>query len=169
MNNNYIEYESSGDGNIKLSVKEYLDKIKPYLRDIIINLQKSDTWKIQLTIAINFISSKDVDEERVMYSKSDNIEFMLYDNGNEVVNKLFESSGRNCTFDSVQLMYYKCHNVNFKRDGSYIDTPDLIKKKKTTINRKNTDDKCFQYTVTVALNYAKLSGIQKEFQILKHL
>ena len=58
----------------KLSVKEYLDKIKPYLTDIIINLRKSDTEKIQLTIAFNFIFSKDVDEERVMHS-SDNIEF----------------------------------------------------------------------------------------------
>ena len=34
------------------------------------NLQKSDTWKIQLTVAINFTSSKDVDEERVMHPKS---------------------------------------------------------------------------------------------------
>ena len=30
-------------------------------------------WKTQLTIAINFISSKDTDKERVMHSKSDNI------------------------------------------------------------------------------------------------
>ena len=30
--------------------------------------------KIKLTIAINFISSKDNDEEHVMHSKSDNIE-----------------------------------------------------------------------------------------------
>ena len=30
-NNNYIEYESSGDRNKNPSVKEYLDKIKPYL------------------------------------------------------------------------------------------------------------------------------------------
>ena len=42
-NNNFMEYESSGDINKNLSVKEYLDKIKPYLRDIIINLQKSNT------------------------------------------------------------------------------------------------------------------------------
>ena len=88
-NNNYIEYESSGDRN-KNPVKEYLDKIKPYLRDIIINLQNSDTWKIQLKIEINVISSKDDDEERVMHSKNDNIEFMSYDNANEVVNELFE-------------------------------------------------------------------------------
>ena len=71
--------------NENLSVKEYLNKIKPYLKDIIANLQKSETWKIQLTIAINFNSSKDVDEKRVMHSKSDNIEFMLHDNVNEVL------------------------------------------------------------------------------------
>ena len=37
-----------------------------------INFQQPDIWKIQLTIAINFISSKDTDEERVMHSRSDN-------------------------------------------------------------------------------------------------
>ena len=36
------------------------------LKKIINNPKKSDTWKIQLTIADNFISSKDNDEERVM-------------------------------------------------------------------------------------------------------
>ena len=120
-NNNYIEYESIGDRNKNLSVKEYLDKIKPYLRDIINNLQKSDKCEIQLAIAINFISLKDADEEGVMHSKSDNVEFMLYDNVNEVVNELFESllaryqigletstKGNDFIFESVQLMYYKC-------------------------------------------------------------
>ena len=63
-----------------------------HLRDAIVNLQKYDTWKIQLTIAINFIDSKDVDEEDVMHSKSNNIEFMLFDNANEVAaDELFKS------------------------------------------------------------------------------
>ena len=61
MNNNYIEYESNDDKNRNLSLGEYLNKIEPCLRDIIIDLQNSDTWKIQLTIAINFISSKDTE------------------------------------------------------------------------------------------------------------
>ena len=61
------------------------------MRDIIINLQNSDTWKIQLTITTNFISSKHVDEERVMDLKSNNVEFMPYENANEVVDKPFES------------------------------------------------------------------------------
>ena len=58
-----MEYESNGDRNKNLSLKEHLDKIKPYLRDIIIDFQKPGQWKVQLTIAINFISSKDVDED----------------------------------------------------------------------------------------------------------
>ena len=59
--------------------------------DIIINFKKSDTWKIQLTVTINLISSKDVDEEHVMHSKSNTIEFMPHDNANDVVDELFES------------------------------------------------------------------------------
>ena len=71
-----IECESNSDKNENLSVKEDLNKIKPYLRDMIIDLQKSDTWKVQLAIAIAFVSSKNIDEEQVMHSKSNNIEFM---------------------------------------------------------------------------------------------
>ena len=58
-NNNYIEYKRNGDKNSNLSLDEYLNNIKPYLRDIITDLQSSDTWKIHLKIAINFISSND--------------------------------------------------------------------------------------------------------------
>ena len=71
-----IECESNSDRNENLSVKEYLNKIKRYLRDMIIDLQNSDTWKVQLAIAIAFVSSKNIDEEHVMHSKSNNIEFM---------------------------------------------------------------------------------------------
>ena len=89
-NNNYIEYESNGDRNKNLSVKENSNEIKPCLRDIIIDLPKSGTWKVQLTTVINFISSKDVSEEDVMHSKSDNTEFITYHNPNDVVDELFK-------------------------------------------------------------------------------
>ena len=72
-------------------MKEYLNKTKPYLNDIIIDIQKSGTWKVQLTIVINFISSKDINEEQLMHSKSDNIEIMTYDSTNEVIEEIFES------------------------------------------------------------------------------
>ena len=49
--------------------------------------------------------------------------------------------GSNFIFDSVQLMYYKCHKINFKRGGSYIDSPDWIKNKEAIIDPKTEDDK----------------------------
>ena len=61
---NYIECESNEDGNKTLSIEEYLNKIRPYLKDLINNPRTSDAWKIELKIAFNFISSKDNDEER---------------------------------------------------------------------------------------------------------
>ena len=51
--------------------------------------KKSDTQKIQLTIAISFISSKDNEEERVIHSKSDSIEIMINDKKDEVTEKFF--------------------------------------------------------------------------------
>ena len=39
--------------------------------------------------------------------------------------------GSDFIFDSVQLIYFKCHKVNLRRGGSYIDSPDWMKKKKT--------------------------------------
>ena len=68
------------------------------MRDIITDLQKSNTWKIQLTIGITFFSSKDTKEERAMHSNGNNKNLT-----NEAVDELF--------FYSVQVMYYKCHDV----------------------------------------------------------
>ena len=72
-----------------ISVEEYLNKNRPYLKDIINNLKKSDTGKIQLTAIVNFISSRDNDEEHVIYSKSDKIEIKINDKADEVIKKLF--------------------------------------------------------------------------------
>ena len=66
------------DRNKTVLITKYHDEIKPYLKDIN-NIQKSDTWDIQLTIAINFVSYKDTEEEREMHSTSDNMKrwFMI--------------------------------------------------------------------------------------------
>ena len=68
-----------------------LNKIETYLKNIITNFQNSDTWKFQLTIAINFISSKDTEEERVLHSHSDNMTFTTYSHANDVIDKLYKS------------------------------------------------------------------------------
>ena len=89
--NNNIEYEGNGVKNRNLSFDEYLNKIESYLRNIIINLHNPDTWKIQLTVGINIISSKDSEEEHVMHSSSDNIKFATYSDANDGIEKLFNS------------------------------------------------------------------------------
>ena len=50
-------------------------------------------------------------------------------------------------------MWYK---VNSRGGGSYIDSPNWIKNKKATINPKNKDDKCFEYAITITLNYEEI-------------
>ena len=57
-NGNYIKYESNEDRN-----KSLLIKLSHTENDIINkNLKEPDIWKIQVTIEINFICSKDIDE-----------------------------------------------------------------------------------------------------------
>ena len=67
-----------------------------------------------------------------MHSKSKYLKFTSYNHANEVVNQLFDSlrSRYQGSFET------SCHKVNFRRGGSYIDSSDWIKKKKTTINPK---------------------------------
>ena len=51
--------------------------IRPYLGDITNDHKTQEEWKIQLTMIINFISSKDYDETRTMHTTSDNTEIMI--------------------------------------------------------------------------------------------
>ena len=94
---------------------------------------------------------------------------MISDEADEVIKKLFDSlknryqnnlesiRGSEFVFDHVQLLYYKCYKINVNRGASYIDSPDWIENKKATINPINKkDNKCFQYAVTVALNYEEI-------------
>ena len=67
FNDNYIEYESNGDNDKKLLIKDYLNMITPYLSNKI-NDHK-DEWKIQLTMEISFISSKDSSETHTVHIK----------------------------------------------------------------------------------------------------
>ena len=60
---NYKHYESNGDIEKKLSVKQYLNKTTPYLYDLINDHRIARrVWKIQINIHVNFISSNDSGE-----------------------------------------------------------------------------------------------------------
>ena len=114
-----IMLNMNGDRNKNLSLREHLNKIEPYLRHIIIDLQKSDTWRIQLTITINLISSKDA-EKKVMHSSSNNIKFTSYNDANEAVDELF---------DSLRSRYQGNFEVSMKRsDLFWLSSTDALQK-----------------------------------------
>ena len=99
---------------------------------------------------------------------------MISDEADEVLKELFDSlknryqnnlesmKGSEFVFDYAHLMYNKCHEIDLNRAGLYIDSPDWIKIKKSTIKPiSKKDNKCFQYAITVALNHEK-KKIRKE-------
>ena len=125
---------------------------------------------MQLKIEVNFILLKPgSDETRIMYTRSNNFEIMFGDDNDDIIEQLFESllkkyeenlqnkmRGSEFEFDDVNFLYYGFNKTSINRGGSYIDSPKWLKDKKSTINPKNNDDKCFQYAVTLALNLDKI-------------
>ena len=104
-----------------------------------------------------------------MHTRSDNIEIMIGDDNDDIIEKLFKSflqkyeenlqnkmRGSDFEFDGLTFYYYDFNEISLNRGGSYIDSPKWLKDKKSTINPKNNDDKCFQYAVTLALNLDKI-------------
>ena len=178
-NNNYIQYESRGDKI--LSIKEYLSKIEPYLVDMINDYKNKGEWIIQLTAEINFISPiPDSNETRTMVTKSINAEIMIGSETNEVIEDLFESllqgyqeklerkmKGSEFNFDSVNSLYYDLNKISLDRGGSHIKSERWLEEKHATINPQNKKDNCFQYALTVALNYEKINNNRHRISKIK--
>ena len=75
--------------------------------------------------------------------------------------------GSDFIFDSVQLFYYKCHKINFKRGGSYVDPLNWIKK--AAINPKHDGYKYLQYATIFALILKKLKKDRQKIWNISHL
>ena len=77
LNNEYVDYQGSGSRNTNLLLNESVNNIKPYQRDLTIDFQISDTWKIQLTDGIDFFFTRGAEEEHVMHPSSDHTKLTL--------------------------------------------------------------------------------------------
>ena len=60
-------YESKGDKDSKLSIDEYFDIIRDYLKDLIDDHKSKDEWKIQLSMPIIFVPFMDSNETCEIY------------------------------------------------------------------------------------------------------
>ena len=108
----------------------------------LINQYKNDgEWKMQLIAEINFISLKPgSDETRVMYTRSDNEEFMNGDDTDEVMKLLFKSflqrfeenlqeklRGSDFEFDGINFFYYNFKKTSIYSGTSHIDSPKWVR------------------------------------------
>ena len=75
--------------------------------------------------------------------------------------------GSEFIFDSVDSLYYDLNKISLSRGVSYINSAKGLKNKKATINPKNNDDKCFQYALTVALNYEQIKKDSQRISKIK--
>ena len=163
----YMLYESRGDKDAKIALYEYFDNIKPYLKDMIDEYKFKGEWKIQITMGIIFVSFIDKNETQVMHTKSDNIEIVNGIDTSDAINELIDSfmnryqegletkmKGSSYIFERIDLLEYHLHKISLNRGSSSIKCDKWLKNKGVTINPKNTkNNKCFQYAITVALNY----------------
>ena len=109
-----------------------------------------------------------------MYKRSDNVEIMFGDDNDDIIiiesllqkyeeNLQSELKGSDFEFDGVNFLYYDFNKTSINRGRSYIDSPKWLKDKKSIINPKNNDNKCFQHAVTLALNLDKIKKNNKEY------
>ena len=110
-------YESRRDKDAKLSIDEYLDSIRPYLRNMIDNHKAGGERKIQLVMRIIFVSFIDANDTLGKHTKSDNTKIMRGIDTSDAINELFKSSfktyqegletkmkGRSYTYKCVDLL-----------------------------------------------------------------
>ena len=88
---------SRGDKDKILSIKEYLDykthgKLKYLSGNKVFGYKTEGEWKIQLSMKIIFVSSKDdSDEIREMHTKGDNIHIVMGSATDDIIKELFKS------------------------------------------------------------------------------
>ena len=128
FNGNYIEYEIIGVKEKILTIKGYLDVIRPYSSVLINDYETQYEWRIQLIIAINFISFKDFNETRTMCTKSDSIEIKMGSETDKTIEELFDSllqryqerleepmNGSKFAFDRSDLLLFKFNKISLDR------------------------------------------------------
>ena len=116
---------------------------------------------------MNFVDINDQEKSHTFHVKSDNAEITQATNTSDTINEFINSffpqyqreeqilrGGSDYVFDSANILGTHFHNIILRRGGSYMESPEWISSKKATINPQNTkDNKCFQYTIAVALNH----------------
>ena len=90
ISSNYIEYKSNGGKDKTLSIQKELNKIRPYLGNMVNDLKNKGERKIHLSMKNNSMTSENATATCTMCSKSDNIEIILANETDEIIQELLE-------------------------------------------------------------------------------
>ena len=109
-----------------------------------------------------------------MYTRSTPEEFIIGCETEEVAEKLImqllqkyqdnlqnKMKGSDFIFTGINYLYYDLNRITTSKGGSYIESPKWLKDKKSMTNQKNSDNKCFQYATTLALNFNIIKDPQR--------
>ena len=120
---------------------------------------------------VNFVPSNDTGEIHTIFVWSDNEEVRLGNETDDIIKRLISSflnnyqkeeiilrNGSNFVFESVDLLSCHIHKTSLKKGKSFVKSSEWLINKRATINPKNKDDKCFQYSITVELNHQKFES-----------
>ena len=155
------QYQSFSDKTL-LPLDKYLEKIRPEMIKIIKNC------KINLIVNTVFKSTRNFNDKRTLQIKSKNTTDIdeIFDQLIKKHHELIES------LNNVDLIPEGIESItyNFTEtiiSNTFIESPEWIKNKKCTINPQNKDNKCFQYSVTIALNNQKVKNHPKRISKIK--
>lgn len=79
--------------------------------------KKLGEWKIHLTMEVNFMSSKDNDDKRIMHSKMIIQIKLLMIFLNHFFLGIKSMKGSEFVFDYVDGLHYKCNEINLNCGG----------------------------------------------------
>ena len=155
--------------------------IRPHLRDLANNHKPTmesnneennrAEWKIQLVMQNNFVSDKNFEDTRTIYSASKPIDIYMGSDIENAIDTLFNTileriqqaietsneRGSGFAHESAALLYYCFQKIGTRRGESYIISPAWIVSKKATANPTNEkDNKCFQWSIISGLNYNEI-------------
>ena len=114
----------------KIISKQYLNKITSHLYHLINDHRIArKVWKIETSMRVNFVSSKDNGEIRTIYVRSNNETISWGSDTNDIIRERFRYflhnyqeqlkiiSRNEFSFESAELMDCKIHRVPLRRGG----------------------------------------------------
>ena len=118
----------------------------------------------------------------LLFLWSDNEEIRLGNETDDIAKRLINSflnnyqkeelilrNRNNFKLESADLLSYHIHKTSLKRGNPYINSPEWVASKKAIINLKIVDNRCFEYSIVVALRHKEFKNQPERIQGNHHL